>query len=520
MLLPYLAAILSGLLLAVAFPKYDQSYLLFFALIPLLWALRGQSRRTGFWLGIVHGLTFYLGLLSWILYVTHVYGKLPWPLALGVLLLLAGYMSLYRGLWAWGVVWAEKHEISLLWFAPTLWVVMEFIQGYPISSFPWELMGHGLYRYPLLLQTADLIGAYGLSFLLVLVNVSLLFILFPSSKSRQAGWRTALALLIVVLAAWLGYGYYRQATITEAMARSPRINTAVIQGNIRQGDKWDPQVVQATLETYARLTRQTLGGEKRGEEGAPLPFVIWPETAAPFFFQRHPGRDTPFDLLIREIAKENNAFLLFGAPAMEPRPQGEVFFNRAYLLNPQGEVAGSYDKSHLVPWGEYVPLQRIFFFIQKMVPMIGDFAEGPVGATVSLPQGKVGVLICYESIFGYLSRAQVKNGAQLLVNITNDAWFGTTSAPYQHMSMAVLRAVENRVCLARAANTGISAFISGDGRILWTSPLEQEDGRAMDLPWLPGGSFFTRYGYFFPWICIVAVALVFLFGAQRVLLLR
>jgi apolipoprotein N-acyltransferase len=186
MLLPYLAAILSGLLLAVAFPKYDQSYLLFFALIPLLWALRGQSRRTGFWLGIVHGLTFYLGLLSWILYVTHVYGKLPWPLALGVLLLLAGYMSLYRGLWAWGVVWAEKHEISLLWFAPTLWVVMEFIQGYPISSFPWELMGHGLYRYSLLLQTADLIGAYGSFFLLVLVNVSLLFILFPSSKSRQA----------------------------------------------------------------------------------------------------------------------------------------------------------------------------------------------------------------------------------------------------------------------------------------------------------------------------------------------
>jgi apolipoprotein N-acyltransferase len=171
-----------------------------------------------------------------------------------------------------------------------------------------------------------------------------------------------------------------------------------------------------------------------------------------------------------------------------------------------------------VPWGEYVPLQRIFFFIQKMVPMIGDFAEGPVGATVSLPQGKVGVLICYESIFGYLSRAQVKNGAQLLVNITNDAWFGTTSAPYQHMSMAVLRAVENRVCLARAANTGISTFIGGDGRILWTSPLEQEAGHVMDLPWLPGGSFYTRYGRVIPWICIIIAALVFLFRRRREML--
>jgi apolipoprotein N-acyltransferase len=184
-------------------------------------------------------------------------------------------------------------------------------------------------------------------------------------------------------------------------------------------------------------------------------------------------------------------------------------------LNPQGEVVAHYDKAHLVPWGEYVPFQRIFFFIQKMVPMIGDFGRGPVGATVPLPQGKVGVLICYESIFGYLSRAQVENGAHLLVNITNDAWFGTTSAPYQHMSMAVLRAVENRVSLARAANTGISAFVGADGRILWTSPLEQEAAQALDLPWLPGGSFYLSFGYLFPWACVIIAALAFLFTPRR-----
>jgi apolipoprotein N-acyltransferase len=516
MLLSFLAAILSGLLLVVAFPKYDQSLLLFVGLIPLLWALRGQSTKTGFWLGIAHGITFYLGLLTWIFYVTHVYGKLPLPLALGVLLLLAVYMSLYRGLWAWGVVWAEKRGVSLLWFAPTLWVVMEFFQGYPISSFPWELMGHGLYRQRLLLQAADLIGAMGLSFLLVLVNVCLLSLLSPASRSGR-GRLKALALLVVVLAVWLGYGYYRQGTIALDMARSPKITTAVIQGNIKQSDKWDPRVVQATIETYARLTRETLK-EKRENPGDQPPLVIWPETAAPFFFNHHPGRDTPFDLLVREIARENQAYLLFGAPASEERPTGETFFNRAYLLNPGGEVAGMYDKAHLVPWGEYVPLQRVFFFIQKMVPMIGDFAEGPVGATLSVPQGKVGVLICYESIFGYLSRAQVQNGAQLLVNITNDAWFGATSAPYQHMSMAVLRAVENRVSLARAANTGISTFIGADGRILWTSSLEQEAGHVMDLPWLPGGSFYTRYGRVIPWICIIIAALVFLFRRRREML--
>lgn len=517
MFLSLLAAVISGLLLVVAFPKYDQSYLLFVALIPLLWALRGQPGKAAFWLGLINGLTFYLGLLSWIFYVTYVYGKLPLPAALGVLFLLAGYLSIYRGLWAWGVVWAEKRGVNLLWFAPALWVAMEFIQGYPISSFPWELLGHGLYQHPLLLQAADLIGTYGLSFLLVLINISLVVILAPSSRSRSPGKLATFTLLMVVLVAWLGYGHYRQGIMTEVMAQSPKIKTAVIQGNIKQGDKWDPKIVQSTLETYAKLTRQTLAEWEQQGAGGNADLVIWPETAAPFFFNYRPGHDTPLDTLLRDIVRENKSYLLFGAPAAEDRPQGELLYNRAYLLNPDGEVIGHYDKAHLVPWGEYVPLQRIFFFIQKMVPMIGDFVEGPVGATVPLPQGKVGVLICYESIFGYLSRAQVTNGARLLVNITNDAWFGRTSAPYQHMSMAVLRAVENRVCLARAANTGISAFINGDGRILWTSPLEEEAGQARELPWLPGGSFYTSYGYFFPWMCTALALLAFLFSRRRAL---
>jgi apolipoprotein N-acyltransferase len=514
MFLSLLAAIFSGLLLVAAFPRYDHSFLLFVGLIPLFWALKGQSPKAGFWLGFVNGVAFYLGLLSWIFYVTYVYGHLPLPLALGVLLLLAGYLSIYRGLWALGVVWAEKRGINLLWFAPALWVVMEFVQGYPISSFPWELLGHGLYRQATLIQAADLIGTPGLSFLLVLINIGLVVIFSPSTRDRQPSRLGTLALLVILLAAWVGYGHYRQGQMAAAMAASPTIKTAVIQGNIQQGEKWDPKIVQATLETYARLTRKTLAEAKSTEDSSTTPLVIWPETAAPFFFNHTPGQDTSLDLMVRNIARENQCYLLFGAPASEERPAGELLYNRAYLLNPKGETVASYDKSHLVPWGEYVPLQRVFFFLQKMVPQIGDFVEGPVGATLTLPQGKIGVLICYESIFGYLSRAQVQNGAHLLVNITNDAWFGRTSAPFQHMSMAVLRCVENRVSLARAANTGISAFIRGDGRILWTSPLEEEAGQAMDLPWLPGGTFYTSYGYIFPWLCVLLAAYVLLFSRR------
>ena len=181
-------------------------------------------------------------------------------------------------------------------------------------------------------------------------------------------------------------------------------------------------------------------------------------------------------------------------------------------------MLGYYDKAHLVPYGEYVPLGRYMPFIGKMVPMVGDFAEGPVGATLKLPDGVVlGTLVCYESIFPNLSRAEVANGARLLVNITNDAWFGKTAAAYQHLSMAVLRCVENHVCLARAANTGISAFIDAQGRILWQSELYVPAAHALELPLMPGGSPYTRYGDVFAWACVIFTGLPLIFARRRLL---
>ena len=174
-----MAAILSGLLLAAAFPKWDQTYLLIFALVPLLWALRDQSLKAAFWLGLVSGLAHYVALLYWIVYVTHVFGKLPLIAAIGILLLLAGYLCLYTAVWGLGVAWGAARGLSLLWWAPVLWVALEMGQTYIISGFPWELLGNGLYRYPRLLQLADITGVYGLSFLVVLVNASLYLLCFP-----------------------------------------------------------------------------------------------------------------------------------------------------------------------------------------------------------------------------------------------------------------------------------------------------------------------------------------------------
>jgi apolipoprotein N-acyltransferase len=496
----FIAAIFSGLLLAAAFPRWDQTYLLPLALVPLFMALRGLSPGAAFWVGLVHGLAFFAGLLYWIAYVTHVFGGMPLYLAIPVMLLLAGYLALYRGLWAAGVAGAARRGVNLMWFAPALWVALEYLQTYFLSGFPWELLGYGPYRWPVLLQVADLAGVYGISFLIILVNTGIWLLLAPPK-----GWRGSRALVGVVLclavAGWIGYGYYRLQQIDKLAADAPKVKVGVVQGNIKQGEKWKKEMVEETLRRYADLTGKINGAH----------LVVWPESAAPFFFSRTPDLSAK----VQDVARKNSCYLFFGALAMDKTPKGDVFYNRAYLVSPQGEVAGHYDKAHLVPFGEYVPLQNILFFVNKMVPMIGDFAEGPVGGVISLPEGPVGPLICFESIFAYLSRAQVANGARLLVNITNDAWFGETSAPYQHLSMGVLRAVEGRVCLARAANTGFSAFVDPAGRLLWRSELFEPASHAVELPWMPGGSFYTRYGDAFAWACVILTGLSLLLRRRR-----
>jgi apolipoprotein N-acyltransferase len=495
------AAILSGLLLALGFPKWDLTYLLFVALIPLYWALQGKSLKAAFALGLISGLVHYLALLYWIVFVIHVFGKLPLPLALGILFLLAGYLSLYPALWALGLNYGAARGLSLAWWGPVLWVALELGQTYIISGFPWELLGNGLYLHPMLLQVADITGVYGLSFLVVLINAGLFLFLSPPRAWRGRRWRHV-PVLCLILVLWLGYGYYRLGEMQKLAAASPKLKVAVVQGNIKQGEKWKKEMVTTTLERYAELTGKVKGAQ----------LIVWPETAAPFFFLRTPDLSAQ----VQAIAKESGGYLLFGSPAWELISGEERYFNRAYLLAPQGEVLGYYDKAHLVPYGEYVPLRRFMPFIGKMVPMVGDFAEGPVGATVSLPEGGViGPLVCYESIFPYLSRAQVENGARLLVNITNDAWFGKTAAAYQHMSMAVLRCVENHVCLARAANTGISCFIDARGQILWQSALDVPEAHALELPLMPGGSLYTRFGDVFAWACVILTGLVLIFARPR-----
>jgi apolipoprotein N-acyltransferase len=303
-----------------------------------------------------------------------------------------------------------------------------------------------------------------------------------------------LALTGLLLAAALVYGQQRMAAVDRSALGAQRVAVAAVQGNISQGEKWNPALRAAAVEKYLRLARQA------DREFAPQ-LQVWPETATPFYLF---AEAAPTRLLRQGLAPLGGAFVI-GSPAVEPRGAERVYFNSAYLLPADGGAPQRYDKAHLVPFGEYVPLQRWLPFVGKLVAQVGDFARGPVGATLAWEGRRLGVQICYEIIFPALARAQAASGAGLLLNLTNDAWYGRSSAPYQHFAITVARAVENRRALVRSANTGISGFVDPVGRVVAATPLFEEAVVGASLPLMTEQSLYTRWGDLFAGTCLLAV---------------
>jgi apolipoprotein N-acyltransferase len=304
--------------------------------------------------------------------------------------------------------------------------------------------------------------------------------------------------LLLFLAAGL-YGFWRSGDVTRSIAHgASRIKVALIQGNIEQDVKWNPSYLTKTMETYSDLSLKA--SQSRPD------LLIWPEAATPFHFES----SKVYHGMVLDVLQRARTHLLLGSPARRTVGESTRYYNSAFLLSPSGDVVERYDKVHLVPYGEYVPLKQFFPFIDKMVEGIGDFTPGDRVKVLPLSKGNVGVLICYEIIFPDLTRQFVREGATVLVNLTNDAWFGRTGAPYQHFSMAVFRAIENRRFVARAANTGISGIIDPTGRIqsqteIFTKEVVVDTIYALGLP-----TFYTRYGDIFAILCVAIGCLVVL----------
>ena len=497
--------ILSGLLLTAAFPKIGADWLAWFALIPLLFALKDCSVKEGLGMGFLAGLAHYLTLLYWLVYTMQIYGELPLYLCVPLLFLFAAFLALYAALFSAALIRvcaAGPHICALM--IPILWVSLEYIRSFLFSGFPWELLGYSQIRHLYLIQIADICGVYGVSFLIALCNGVLFLGLLCFGKKEWQGMRVskhfaggAAAVFVLAFVFVWGYGKWRVNTVDKLISESPSLRVAVIQGNIDQSEKWDPAFRNSTIKRYNDLSFsvKTLQPD----------LLVWPETATPFYFLHNKRRT---EMVMNGIFRTGTNFLI-GSPSFVRRGKDdEEYHNSAYLIFPSGEVAGRYDKTHLVPFGEYVPFKEWLPFIGKIVEHVGDFTPGRKGDTLKMGDHRVGVQICYEIIFPPLSREMVKNGAGLLANITNDAWYGKTAAPYQHFSMIVFRAVENKRSLARSANTGISGFVDPAGRIMAKTRLFEDAALTRDLPILKEMTFYTRLGDLFAMGCVMLSLLV------------
>ncbi len=455
--------LLSGLALVLAFPKRDLGMFAWIALVPLLLALWGRGGWHGASAGFLCGLVFFPGIFGWIFEIS----GYTWLHHMLLALYLGSTFAAFGA--AFSFVSARAHPVVAVFFAPAFWVVMEYMRStVSFLALPWGLLAHSQYLNPRIIQCASIVGTYGVSFLIVLGNAisASLILLLWNRTAGDAGPMPRLPVRAVVYGAFLpGVTVLASAVLYGTMvtmkpASGPDIKISVIQANIEQPKKWNPQYRDSIMETYADLSRKT-AREK------PV-LITWPETATPDSITANPRLRTQ----VERIAEETGAFLVLGSSRHQKLKRNGAArldsLNSAFVVSPAGESAGlqRYDKIRLLPFGEYLPLRGIVPWSLIGVRDIGGYRPGREATVFEIPSCRFGVTICWENIFPELVRRFVKNGAQFIVNITNEAWFGKSAAPHQFLSMSVFRAVENRVYVVRCANTGISCFIDPFGRIV------------------------------------------------------
>ena len=456
---------------------------------------RGAVRAIG--LGFLAGVVHFAGTVYWTSAVMRQFGDLAPVLAALLMLLLAAYMALYPAIAALVVHrLARAFGAWALLLAPAAWVTTELGRAHLFTGFPWVLLGYSQATVLPLAQLSSLFGVYGLSALVVLVNAALAIAAVGRGRGR---WVPTLAVLALVAAtaAW-GSARIRDGELTRV---GTPLRVALIQGNIPQDQKWEASQGPAILRRYVSMTREAAAGGAR--------FVIWPESSLPFYFQEDPvGGD-----IVRRLAHDTRTYILVGSDQVE-RGERPKFYNAAFLITPDGTVGGIYRKVHLVPFGEYVPLKDLLFFASPLVEAVSDFSPGQEVVMLPVAGHPVSTAICYEVVYPGLARSAVARGSQLLTTITNDAWYGRSSAPWQHFEQASLRAVEEGRYLARSANTGISGIVDPYGRVVERSNLFEQAIVDGEVRLLEGRTVYARIGDTFAYV-LAALTLAAVLAAPR-----
>ena len=499
-------AILSGGLIVLAFPRFNLSILAWFGLIPLFLAIRNTSPRSSFCLGWICGLVYFGGTLYWLIRAMTLYGHVSiWQSAL-IALALTAYLSLYIGTFAALWNWLQlRIFLPDLLIAPLVWTSLEFLRAHLLTGFPWSTLGYSQYLHIHLIQFADIAGVYGVSFLIVFVNAGLTTLLqhlMTEKKGRKKIWAYPTAHILLACGVMLilieGYGIYKlHDKQTEA---NETICLGLIQGNIPQEEKWDKDLQDKIYGIYQSLTLQAAQQKPK--------LIIWPESSTPFINEQK----GEYLADISPLAQAAQVPMIVGSPRLEQKGNQILLKNSAFFLSKKGKILDYYDKIHLVPFGEYLPLRKILALLGSVVNEVGEFSPGYNYTNFKLDTWHFGLVICYEIIFPSLFRKFIRSKTDFMINITNDAWYGRSSAPYQHFSMAVFRAIENGVPIVRVANTGISGIIDPMGRILLETPLFYRTALVKQVKLERINTFYTKYGNLFATSCLALLGLLLIIG--------
>ena len=476
---------LSGLLLILSFPKFGHGAVAWVALAPLLVALAQATPGEGARLGYLTGAVSATGVLYWTALVVVQFGGLSLPVGVVVMTLLCLAFALFPLLFgAITAFWVRAFGPGALFLAPLAWAATELLRSHTFFQFPWCLLGYTQHANPAAIQIAAVTAVYGVSAAVALASACLAYAALVPSR-RVA----ALAGLLGLLVGVHGYGAW---VMGRPWSEAGRLRVGLVQAGIVQEEKWKPELAGQNVARHLELT------ERAAAAGARL--VVWPESAVPFYYDHTPALAE----LLRERVRALGIYLFFGNDDRETAPTGEDrVYVGAKMLSPQGELVLRYHKMQLVPFGEYVPLQKVLTLggrvTAKVVEQVADFTPGREAVVGEVAGHHLGGFICYESIFPQLVRRFTAGGAELLVNVTNDAWYGRTSAPYQHLAMTRFRAVENGRYLVRAANTGITAVVDPRGRLVATTALFDRTVLVSDVPLVQGTTFYARHGDVFAW---------------------
>jgi apolipoprotein N-acyltransferase len=488
-------ASISGVLLALSFPGLGHPAFAWIALTPLLIALQTGSLWRAFGLGLTAGAIYFAGTLYWIARVMAVYGALPVWIAVLVNAALIAYLSLFPALFAVVVrrLVVAAGPTALL-VAPVVWVATELGRTYLLTGFPWVLLGYSQAFTLPIAQFASILGVYGLSALVAAVSASLACAAVQRSYAPAAATFT----ILLLIAAW---GAVRVGRAELTRLGEP-VRVGLVQGNVDQAEKWDPARATSIFARHLALSEQAI------DDGAEL--VVWPESSTPFTFERDQGAADA----VRDLARESGVPILLGSDEVD-RTESR-YYNSAYLVRSDGMTGGVYRKMHLVPFGEYVPLRRLLFFAAPLVETVSDFSPGDSATVFTLNGHRLSTAICYEVVYQDLVRRMVVGGSELLTTITNDAWFGETTAPYQHFAQAALRAVENGRYLVRAANTGISGVVDPYGRVLTSTPIFEAAVVVGEARFLTGSTVYTRVGDALAYASVLATVVMLIVTRRRV----